>query len=51
MYEQLLTLDKLQITAPGSNLLNIVLALVMYGVARPNASKTYLQNRNQSCSD
>ena len=33
MYEQLLTLDKLQITAPGSNLLNIVLALVMYGVA------------------
>jgi len=33
MYEQLLTLDQIRITPPEGNILNIVLALVMYGVA------------------
>ena len=33
MYEQLSTLDSLKITPPEGGLLNIVLALVMYGVA------------------
>lgn len=33
MYEQLSTLDNLKITPPEGGLLNIVLALVMYGVA------------------